>query len=149
MENNYLRFAFALSNTGNFEAKHFGEADKYFIYEWNNDAFILIKEEVNLFKNFEEEQSHGLMEKGKAIINLLGNFEVKVLVSKQFGKNIHMVNHHFIPVIVYSETTHEVLNVLQKHLRWIKDELINNPGNFRLFTIKNGIMKSSIPADNT
>lgn len=145
MGQNFLRFAFAVNNTGNFEAKHFGDADKYLIYEWGSNELHFIKEEINVYKTLDEEKEHGSVKKGMAIIELLKTNNVNVLVSRQFGKNIHLVNQHFIPVIVYTEMTDEVLGILHKHIRWINDELLNNKGNFRLFTIKNGIVKKSLP----
>ena len=59
---------------------------------------------------------------GDAIIKLLKGKDVNVLVSMQFGKNIKMVNEYFIPVIIYSETPEDTVNILNKHLHWIKDE---------------------------
>jgi hypothetical protein len=82
-----------------------------------------------------------------ACINLLERNNIKVLVSRQFGKNIQMVNSFFIPVIVNSETNDEVVSILKKHIRWIEDELNSNPEEFKLFSIKKGILKTSIRKD--
>jgi predicted Fe-Mo cluster-binding NifX family protein len=138
------RFAFAVNHSENFEAKHFGDADKYLIYEWNNNEFVFLKEEINVFKNFDEEHIHGSQKKGQAIIKLLKSSWVNVLVSRQFGKNIQMVNRHFIPIIVYTDTLPELMPFLKKHMKWIEDEHNNRPDEFKLFTLKNGILKTSI-----
>jgi hypothetical protein len=69
-------------------------------------------------------------------------------VSRQFGKNIQTVNKLFIPVIVNSETTDEVVSILKKHIRWIEDELTNKTLEYKLFTIRNGILKTIIKKDN-
>jgi len=69
---------------------------------------------------------------------------VNVLVSRQFGKNLQMVNIVFIPVIVYFEEPKGVLDTLVKHIKWIEDELKNNNKAYRLFTVKKGIIKKSI-----
>jgi hypothetical protein len=58
-----------------------------------------------------------------------------------------MVNSHFIPVIVTSETPAEVITTIKKHIKWIEDELKNRPAEFKLFTIKKGILKTSINKD--
>lgn len=139
-----LRFAFAVNNNGNFEKKHFGFADKYLIYEQISDKIVLSGEETNKFKLIDKEHEHGSKKKGEVIIKFLREKEVNVLVSMKFGNNIKMVNKYFIPVIIYSEKTEEVINVLSKQLHWIKDEWENKSSDFKLFTIKSGILKSSI-----
>jgi predicted Fe-Mo cluster-binding NifX family protein len=144
MNEKLIRFAYAVNHADHFETKHFGEADKYLIYEWGNNEFIFLKEESNRFKNFDEEQAHGSQKKGRQIIEFLQKEGVQVLVSRQFGKNIQMVNQDFIPVIVYDETPREVMYVLKKHIKWIQDELENRPEKFKLFTIKNGVLKTII-----
>jgi predicted Fe-Mo cluster-binding NifX family protein len=141
---NNIRLAMAVDHLQNFQSKHFGDADQYLIYEWKNNEFVLFSCENNLYKDFDEEAEHGSWKKGQAIIGLLKEKGVNVLVSKQFGRNIRMVNRHFIPVIIYTETPHEVLPVLNKHMRWIEDELLNNPPEHKLFTIKNGVLKTAI-----
>ncbi|MBN2350567.1 MAG: hypothetical protein JXJ22_17145 [Bacteroidales bacterium] len=143
-----IRFAMAVNHASHFEAKHFGDADKYLIFEWSMDELHFLKEEINAFKNLDEKQEHGLQKKGKAIIDLLQNLNIKVLVSRQFGKNIQMVNSYFIPVIVYKETAEDVGLILKKHIKWIEDEIANNPEEHKLFTIKNGILKTTIRKDD-
>lgn len=139
-----IRFAFAVNLANVFEPKHFGDADKYLIYEWVNNEFIFLQEEVNLFKNSYEGQGHGLQEKGRAIIDLLRSLNISVVVSKQFGKNIQMVNSHFIPVIVSEDIPEKALDILARHMKWIEDELYNSPHEFKLFIIKNGVLKKAI-----
>jgi len=139
-----IRFAFAVNQLNGFEPEHFGNADKYLIFKWEHNELVFLKEEINTFKNHDETQEHGLKEKGRAIIDLLQDLNVKVLVSRQFGKNIGMINRHFIPVIVFSDTVEDVESIMKKHIKWIKDELINKPREFKLFTIKNGILKPVI-----
>jgi len=139
-----IKVVFAVNFLNCFEPKHFGDADKYLIYKWDNDELVYLNEIHNLLKTYDEEQEHGSQKKGRAIIDLLKNSGVKVLVSKQFGKNIQMVNRHFIPVIVYTEKPHEAVQVLKKHMKWIEDELKNRPQEFKLFTLKNGVLKTII-----
>lgn len=55
-----------------------------------------------------------------------------------------MVNRHFIPVIVYTETPEMTLPALNNHMKWIMDEFNNSPEEFKLFTIKSGILKTTI-----
>ncbi len=139
-----LRFAFAVNDDNQFEKKHFGDADKYLIYEYRQDATGFLGEEFNRFKDMDEVHEHGSKRKGKAIIEFLKSKQVNVLVSRQFGKNMKMVNQHFIPVIITTENPDEVLKILKHHVRCIEDEWGKNISNFKLFSIKSGILKSSI-----
>lgn len=144
MKTNKIRFAFAVNQINNFEAKHFGDADKYLIYEFHANEFIFQSEQINVFKSLDETIIHGSKEKGASIINLLQENGVNVLVSKQFGRNIKMVNKHFIPVIIRNDSPADVLSILQQHMSWLNDELELQPEYFRLFTISKGVMKSSV-----
>ena len=139
-----LKFAFAVNKENKFNNRHFGDADKYFIYGQVDHELVLIGEEINNFKLLDEEHEHGSKRKGNAIIKLLKEKEVNVLVSMQFGKNIKIVNEYFIPVIIHSENPEDAVDILNKHLHWIKDEWDNNSSDYKLFTIKSGILKSSI-----
>ncbi|MBN2612463.1 MAG: hypothetical protein JXB00_12970 [Bacteroidales bacterium] len=141
---NSIRFAFAVNHEGVLQQKHFGDADKYLIYEWANNDMVFLNEINNAAKDYDEEQEHGSRKKGMAVSELLKNEGVKVLVSKQFGRNIRIVNNHFIPVIVYFEDPDESVPVFKKHIKWIVDELKNMPEEYKLFTIKEGVMKSII-----
>jgi len=139
-----IRFAFAVNQLNGFVPEHFGNADKYLIFNWENNELVFLKEEINTFNDHDETLEHGLKEKGRAIIELLQNINVNVLVSRQFGKNIQMINQHFIPVIVFSDTIEDVEPIMKKHIKCIEDELNNKTGEFKLFTIKNGILKTVI-----
>ena len=139
-----LRFAFAVNNENQFEKSHFGEADKYLIYEHNDDGIEFLSEYVNRFKDLDEEIEHGSKRKGQAIIDFLKSKGVNVLVSRQFGKNIKLVNQHFIPVIITTEKPDEVIAILSKHIHWIEDEWENEKHGYKLFTIKAAILKTSI-----
>ena len=139
-----LRFAFAVNKNDQFEKKHFGDADKYLIFRQEDDKIVFLSEEINRFKLMDEEVEHGSKRKGNAIIDFLKGKDVNVLVSKQFGQNIKLINEHFIPVINYSEQPDEVLQILNRHLHRFKDECEKNTSNFKLFTIKSGMLKSSI-----
>lgn len=139
-----IRFAFAVNQINNFEAKHFGDADKYLIYEFNGNEFVFKTEQINEFKTAGENAAHGSKGKGTSIIELLKKTGVNVLVSQQFGRNIKMVNSHFIPVIIHNDAPVDVLSILSRHMSWLQDELELEPTHYRLFNINKGIMKSSV-----
>ena len=139
-----IRFALAVNKQNQFERKHFGEVEKYIIYEWLGDKFVLVSELPNKFKTDNEPHVHGSKKKGKEIINFLQQAGVKVLVSTQFGKNIQLVNKHFTLVKTSSETDSDVLDLLSKYIKWIEDELLREPENYKFFDIRNGVVKSSV-----
>jgi predicted Fe-Mo cluster-binding NifX family protein len=130
-----MKFAFAVSQENLFEPKHFGDADKYLIYETNkNGSFVLRTELSNSNKTIDE--SHGSTKKGKAIIDFLKEENVNVLVSRQYGKNIQMVNRYFTPVIITHETTDEAISVLQKNMDRINENLKNYSEYYPLINLK-------------
>jgi len=130
-----IKFAFAVGNSGTFEAKHFGDADKYLIYEWDGQNFYLSTELLNNFKNFDEQQ-HGSVKKGEAIIQFLQKNQVKVLVSKQFGKNIQLVNRFFLPVLVNDESPAEAIAKLKSNIKSIENEISQNRENYKVFNLR-------------
>ena len=142
-----ITFALALNNKGVFEKRHFGDTDKFAIYKFENNELLFQEELLNTFKTMDEVQEHGSKKKGNAIISFLKEKGVSVLVSKQFGRNIKMVNQHFVPVIIFEDNPKQVTDILQKQMDWFKDELQNRKTNFMLFHIKNGILKSHIKND--
>ena len=139
-----VTFALALNEENNFEKKHFGKSDKFAIYTSTSNEISFTNEFPNIYKSVDEGQEHGSKTKGNAIISFLKEKGVSVLVSKQFGQNINMVNQHFIPVVIDEEKPEKVLEILNKHMDWIKDELINRNENHMLFQIKNGIIKMHV-----
>ena len=139
-----LRFAFAVNKANLFEKKHFGDADKYLIYEQVSEKLVLISDEINTFKLLDEEQEHGSRKKGNAIIDFLKEKRVNALVSMQFGKNIKMINKHFVPIKVSMDHPDEIIKLISKHLHWIQDEWDRNPSNYKLFIIGSGVMKMAV-----
>ena len=142
-----ITFAFALNNSGVFEKRHFGDTDKFAIYTYENHELLFVDELPNTFKTMDEVHQHGSKKKGNAIISFLKEKGVSVLVSKQFGRNIKMVNQHFVPVIIAEDKPEQVLAVLLKQMNWFKDELKNRETDYMLFHIKNGILKMHVKKD--
>lgn len=139
-----ISFALALNTHGVFEKIHFGDSDKFAIYTEVEHQFVFKEEVINSFKNFDEEQLHGSQKKGAAIISVLKERNVNVLVSKQFGRNVKMINKHFVPIVIHEDTPDNVIKILEKHKNWIKDELENRETDHMLFYIKSGILKLKI-----
>lgn len=138
-----IRVAFAVSNNNEFEEKHFGDADKYMIYQWQGDQFLYHDELLNQSKDLDESNVHGSKLKGDSIISFLKKNEVNMLVSKQFGKNMKMVNKHFIPVIIASNTLSEACKVLVKNLARLEEDLQKELDCYQLFDLRSGSLKAS------
>lgn len=139
-----LKFAFAVNTTNRFKKSHFGDADKYLIYQVENDKLKLVAEEENLARDMDESNKHGSKKKGDTIIRQLKAKNICSLVSMQFGKNIKMINKHFIPIVIYEENPEQAIKIINKHLHWIQDEWDNKSTDYNLFTIKFGVLKSKI-----
>ncbi len=139
------KFAFALGADNRFLNRHFGDADKFHLYELTpDDKLTFVEEKANPFKNFDEHQNHGSAKKGQGIIGFLSGSGVQVLVSKQFGPNIKMIHKHFIPVKISDKDPIEVVALLEKKLRWINDEWNSRDANYHLFVVQNGILKLAV-----
>ena len=136
-----LRFAFAVNNDGDFQKKHFGDADKYIIYEHDSKELVFTDEIININKDLDETHEHGSKKKGKAVIAYLKKINVKVVVSMQFGKNIRMVDQHFVPIIVENDNTEDVIRIIESDINWINEEAIKDKDNYMLFRFKNGMFK--------
>jgi predicted Fe-Mo cluster-binding NifX family protein len=144
MNKETISIAFAVNADGRFEEKHFSHAEKFMIYEWANSELFLLDEASNAFKIFDADQTDVSSGNCVSITDLLKKRNVSVLVSRQFGKNIQMVKHLFVPVIINSETPEEVVSILKRHMRWIEEELNRKPLEFKLFYINRGIFKKDI-----
>ncbi len=136
-----LRFAFAVDNNGDFQKKHFGDADKYIIYEHDSKELVFIDEIININRDLDEEHEHGSKKKGQAVIEYLKEMSVKVVVSMQFGKNIKMVDKHFIPIIVEKDNLEDITKIIESNINWINEEALRDKENYMLFRINKGIFK--------
>lgn len=124
MGSNKMSFSFAVDHSNFLKEKHFGDAEKFLKYELNeNNEIIFSKELTNKFKDYDENENHGSKKKGFAIVEYLKENGIDVLVSKQFGKNIQIVNRHFVPVLVSGDIPKEVIPILHQHIEPITEEL--------------------------
>lgn len=138
-----LRFAFAVNNENQFEDCFFGEANKFLIYQVISNKLELIYEIVNDYKS-DPQLIENNDKKVDALIKHLIENDIKVIVSKEFSENIKIVNQYFIPIIISTENPEEAVEIINGHMHWIKDELNNFKSGYKLFTIKSGILKSSV-----
>ncbi len=131
-----IHFAFAVNKHNEFEKKHFGDSEKFVIYRWDGEDFNIASEEENIFKDLDETHSHGSKKKGKEIIKFLKGKGVKAFVSKQFGRNIKLINQHFIPVITSDNNIEDVLRVLPKFIPRVMEDIKEQPENHKLIDLR-------------
>ncbi len=134
-----IKFAFALNSENEFANKHFGDSDKFIISEWNGNGFTEFVTEKNIFKDSdddEEEHEHGDKKKGQQIVKFLKSKNVKVLMSKQFGKNIKIIGQHFIPVITSSADLDHAMQKLPGHISSITEQLEQKSESFKLVDLR-------------
>jgi len=134
-----IKFAFALNSDNEFAKKHFGDSDKFIISEWNGKGFTEFITENNSFKDSDDEDGehhHGDKNKGKLIVRFLKSKGVKVLMSKQFGRNIKIISQHFIPVITSFEDLDHAMQKLPNHIPSIEEQLKQNPESYKLLDLR-------------
>jgi predicted Fe-Mo cluster-binding NifX family protein len=139
-----LRFALAVNKEHALESRHFGDADKYLLYDYREGKIHFHRELMNPVQELQDPVSHGSPEKARLLTSLFRDEEVDVLVSKKFGGNLHRINQYFIPVIISLDSPEGVLEILQKHIHWLTEERRRHAGSFQLFQINQGILKSSV-----
>jgi predicted Fe-Mo cluster-binding NifX family protein len=138
-----LKFAFAVNNDHSFDNRFFGEADKFLVYKLINGKIEFEGEIKNKREVREKDLTESNLKTDAIFKDLVAN-DIKVIVSKDFGKNLKLVNEYFIPVRVISDDLKHVINEIDNHLHWIVDELNNFSSGYKLFTIKSGILKTVI-----
>ncbi len=131
-----IHIAFAVNGQNEFEKKHFGDSEKFVIYGWGGEGFKIVSEEENVFKDLDETHSHGSKKKGQEIIKFLKGKGVKAFVSKQFGRNIKLINQHFIPVITSDNCIEDVIGVLPNHINKIVEAVKEQPENHKLIDLR-------------
>lgn len=137
-------FAFALSNDNLFTNNFFGDADKFAIYEFSCDELKFVENIPNDMKADKDGKLIHIEDKRAYIVSLLKSKNVSVMVSKKFSQYLRKVSDDFIPVIIEKEHPEEVVEILNKNMKWIKDELKNRQSDYMLFRIKTGILKSAV-----
>lgn len=136
------KIAFAVSQDNSFERNFFGQARKYIIYYWNDKQFVFQQEIENPYVNIPT--IHINPDYGKKLVEFIKEFGVNVLVSKRFGQNIKIANSDFVPVLTGAKTPEEFIPILQKQMRWIDEELQSNQGNYKLFDLRKGNLKTYV-----
>ena len=90
---------------------HFGDSERFLLYELKDDSWQLLREIPN---SSPEEKQHGDPRKAERISSLLA--EADVLLAHAMGPNILRIKQKFVPVIYRGFDIEEALQVLQQHL---------------------------------
>ncbi|MEN8226252.1 MAG: NifB/NifX family molybdenum-iron cluster-binding protein [Bacteroidota bacterium] len=131
-----IKVAFAVSNKNEFEDRHFGDADKFLVYQWDDEKLTNESELLNHSKLMDESEAHGSKLKGNSIIATLKMQGVKVLVSKQFGRNINMVNKHFIPVLISTSSVEDACDILLRNQKALEQDLQSNKDSYKVYNLR-------------
>lgn len=135
----------AVNQSKIFERKRFGEAEQFLIYEWN-ESQLLFQEVIKNPRN-EYRQNSNSPVNAQQIVDLLKSKNINILVSKRFGVNIKWANSFFIPVKIEVSTLDELIPLLSMKMKWIEEEWQDHAGNYKLFNLSKGILKTTIKKD--
>jgi len=113
--------ACATNDGQQFVSSHFGDADKYDLYEMTEEGYHFLKSIKN--QTEEEEGVHADPKKAKGIASLLKQHNVQIGVSQFFGPNIKRVAKHFLPIITSEKSIKEGLSLIMKQYALIIDIL--------------------------
>jgi len=113
--------ACATNNGQTFVDSHFGDAEKYDLYEMTKEGVSFL----NSVKNHteEEEGAHADPKKAKGIAALLKQHDVQIGVSRFFGPNIKRVAKHFLPIIIPEKNLKDGLSLILNQYDVIIDVL--------------------------
>jgi len=115
-----LKIAFATDDGKNFIKRHFGDAERFDIYEMNEKGRKFLK---SLHNTVEDSEDHADENKAKGISGLLKEEKVQIAVSKIFGPNIKRIKSKFVCVIVNDKNEISVsLDILEKNFGQLVNE---------------------------
>jgi len=112
--------AFATDDGKTLVNRHFGDADKYLIYEITPTKVHQIAVMENTTD--EEEDTHADPKKAKGISQLMKKKGVQVLVSKKFGSNINRMKKQYVCVLMNSEKIADGIETIQDNFENITKE---------------------------
>ncbi len=104
-----LTVAVATDDGKSFIDRHFGDAEKYYIYRLTSGSLEFVKKIEN---TTEEERQHADPVKAKGVTGMLKEENVQVAVSKVFGPNIKRIKKKFVCVAAPGQVMEVVLSEL-------------------------------------
>ena len=115
-----IRVAFATDDGKTFMSRHFGDADSYDIYEFDENQANFVERIDNTVD--EKEEVHADPKKAKGIAKLLMDENVKVVVSKIFGPNIKRIRKKFVCIVMNDDSLENSMNRICKNIRLVINE---------------------------
>lgn len=95
--------------------RHFGDADKFLIYQITPEKAEFLKVIENTTEE-ENDEVHADPRKAGNIARLLKQEKVQVVVSRVFGPNLKRIKQHFVCVITNAPTVSDSIALLQKNM---------------------------------
>ena len=87
-----LKFVLASNDGINLTSKHFGDAEKYYLFRIFKDGTVELDYSIeNKFKDVDESTAHGSKEKRQSIISYLGD-SLDFIVASQMSPNFRQIN---------------------------------------------------------
>ncbi len=137
-----MKVAISTVDGKNITQDHFGEGEKFLIYEVEGEKASLVEERVN---SSPEEEEHGSREKANAISSILK--DIPILVGYQFGPNIIRIKNNFLPVISREKKIEDAIGLLLRHWNAVEEEAKELRGNVLILS-KKGLRKVKININN-
>ncbi|MDC7238666.1 MAG: NifB/NifX family molybdenum-iron cluster-binding protein [Sphaerochaetaceae bacterium] len=113
-----LIVAFGSNDGIRFTDRHFGDSNKFYIYEINEHKVNFIKQIVN---NSEEEKIHADPKKAGSIAKILKNEKVNVVVSKHFGANILKIKKNFVCILANCDNIDTTIENIKSNNKFINN----------------------------
>lgn len=123
---NKIIAAFATDDGEHYMDRHFGDAEKYVLYEIDSAGYKYLDTITNTTEE-EDNEKHADPKKAKGIAELLRKDKVTVLVSKKFGANINKMKKKFVCVLMNDAKITVSISRIQQHFdkilaEWEKKE---------------------------
>jgi predicted Fe-Mo cluster-binding NifX family protein len=118
-----LIVACATEDSEHFSNVHFGDAERYEIYEVDCES----RRHVEMLENItvqciENDEVHGDPVKAKHVMMLMKEKGVQVLMNRRFGPNIQRIKIRFLPVITGKSTIIEGLRQIADNYERLEEE---------------------------
>ena len=116
-----IRAAFATDDGKRFNNRHFGDADRYAIYEIGKDGYRFV-EKIENSSTEESGEVHADPEKARSVASLLLERDVNTAVSRIFGPNIKRMRKRFVCLLMDDMPLEKAAELVREHFEAIEVE---------------------------
>lgn len=131
-----LRIAFAVDDQKKLPHTHFGDAQFFEIYQWQNHQLNYVETVHNMALKEEKMHQHGDSQKGNNIVEMLLHHHVNVLVSRQFGKNITIIQRHFLPILVNVDSLEQAKSIITSNFSAITPSFFDESNGYKPVSLR-------------